>query len=58
MKTIYVRVAKKGVERFHRCGHQFSGAWAELVGIEKLSQHVVVMNPDVAAIKQFLVERV
>lgn len=34
MKTIYVRVAKKGVERFHRCGHQFSGAWAELVGID------------------------
>jgi threonine synthase len=31
---------------------------AELVGIEKLEQHVVVMDPDVAAIKQFVVERV
>ena len=31
---------------------------AELQGIEKLAQHVVVMDPDVAAIKQFLVERV
>lgn len=34
MKTIYVRVAKKGVEKFHRCGHQFTGAWAELVGVD------------------------
>jgi len=31
---------------------------AELQGIEKLAQHVVVMDPDVAAIKQFVVERV
>ena len=31
---------------------------AELAGIEKLAQHVVVMDPDVAAIKQFIVERV
>ncbi|WP_374326386.1 threonine synthase [Azonexus sp.] len=31
---------------------------AELAGIEKLEQHVVVMDPDVAAIKQFVVERV
>ena len=31
---------------------------AELAGIENLSQHVVVMAPDVNAIKQFLVERV
>jgi len=31
---------------------------AEMVGIENLPQHVVVMAPDVAAIKQFIVERV
>jgi len=31
---------------------------ADLAGIEKLEQRVVVMAPDVAAIKQFLVERV
>ena len=31
---------------------------AEMVGIEMLEQHVVVMAPDVAAIKQFIVERV
>ncbi len=31
---------------------------AEMVGIEKLPQHVVVMAPDVVAVKQFLVERV
>ncbi len=31
---------------------------AELAGIEKLPQRVVVMAPDVAAIKQFIVERV
>jgi threonine synthase len=31
---------------------------AELAGIEKLEQHVVVMDPDVNAIKQFIVERV
>ena len=31
---------------------------AELNGIEKLEQHVVVMDPDVNAIKQFIVERV
>lgn len=31
---------------------------AELKGIEKLEQRVVVMDPDVAAIKQFIVERV
>jgi threonine synthase len=31
---------------------------AELVGIENLAQHVVVMDPDVNAIKQFVVERV
>lgn len=31
---------------------------AELAGIENLEQHVVVMDPDVAAIKQFIVERV
>ncbi len=31
---------------------------AELAGIEQLEQHVVVMDPDVAAIKQFVVERV
>jgi len=31
---------------------------AELAGIEKLEQHVVVMDPDVNAIKQFLVDRV
>ena len=31
---------------------------AELKGIEALEQHVVVMDPDVNAIKQFLVERV
>ncbi len=31
---------------------------AELAGIENLDQHVVVMDPDVAAIKQFVVERV
>ena len=31
---------------------------AELAGIEKLPQHVVVMAPDVAAIKAFIVERV
>jgi threonine synthase len=31
---------------------------AELAGIENLEQHVVVMDPDVAAIKQFVVERV
>jgi threonine synthase len=30
----------------------------EMVGIEKLPQHVVVMAPDVAAVKQFIVERV
>ncbi len=30
---------------------------AELQGIEKLAQHVVVMDPDVAAIKQFMVDR-
>ncbi len=30
---------------------------AELAGIEKLEQHVVVMDPDVAAIKQFMVDR-
>jgi threonine synthase len=29
-----------------------------MVGIEKLPQHVVVMAPDVVAVKQFLVERV
>ena len=31
---------------------------AELKGIEALEQHVVVMDPDVNAIKQYLVERV
>ncbi len=31
---------------------------AELAGIEKLEQHVVVMDPDVNAIKQFVVDRV
>jgi threonine synthase len=31
---------------------------AEMVGIEDLPQHVVVMAPDVAAIKQFIVDRV
>jgi threonine synthase len=31
---------------------------AELKGIESLEQHVVVMDPDVSAIKQFIVERV
>jgi threonine synthase len=31
---------------------------ADLAGIEKLEQRVVVMAPDVAAIKQFLVQRV
>ncbi len=31
---------------------------AEMVGIENLPQHVVVMAPDVAAIKQFIVEHV
>ncbi|HOI53139.1 MAG TPA: threonine synthase, partial [Azonexus sp.] len=31
---------------------------AELAGIENLEQHVVVMDPDVAAVKQFVVERV
>ena len=31
---------------------------ADLAGIEKLPQRVVVMAPDVAAIKQFIVERV
>lgn len=31
---------------------------AELKGIEALEQHVVVMDPDVNAIKQFVVERV
>jgi threonine synthase len=31
---------------------------AELKGIESLEQHVVVMDPDVNAIKQFVVERV
>ena len=31
---------------------------SEMVGIENLPQHVVVMAPDVAAIKQFIVERV
>ncbi len=31
---------------------------AELKGIEALEQHVVVMDPDVNAIKQFIVERV
>ena len=31
---------------------------AELAGIENLEQHVVVMDPDVAAIKQFVVDRV
>lgn len=31
---------------------------AEMVGIENLPQHVVVMAPDVAAVKQFIVERV
>ena len=31
---------------------------AELAGIEKLPQHVVVMAPDVAAIKQFVVANV
>ena len=31
---------------------------AEMVGIENLPQHVLVMAPDVAAIKQFIVERV
>ncbi len=31
---------------------------ADLVGIEALAQRVVVMDPDTAAIKQFLVERV
>ena len=31
---------------------------AELAGIEKLPQHVVVMAPDVAAVKQFVVDHV
>ncbi|MCK6391813.1 MAG: threonine synthase, partial [Azonexus sp.] len=31
---------------------------ADLKGIEALPQHVVVMDPDVNAIKQFVVERV
>jgi len=31
---------------------------SELVGIEKLPQHVVVMAPDVAAVKQFVVDHV
>jgi threonine synthase len=31
---------------------------ADMAGIENLAQHVVVMAPDVAAIKQFIVERV
>jgi len=31
---------------------------AELAGIENLEQHVVVMDPDVEAIKQFVAERV
>lgn len=31
---------------------------AELAGIENLEQHVVVMDPDVAAVKQFIVDRV
>ena len=31
---------------------------ADLAGIEKLPQRVVVMAPDVAAVKQFIVERV
>ena len=31
---------------------------AELAGIERLEQHVVVMDPEVEAIKRFIVERV
>jgi threonine synthase len=31
---------------------------ADLAGIEELAQHVVVMAPDVAAVKRFIVERV
>jgi threonine synthase len=31
---------------------------AELVGIENLPQHVVVMDPDVDAIKQFVVDHI
>ncbi|PKO88896.1 MAG: threonine synthase [Betaproteobacteria bacterium HGW-Betaproteobacteria-10] len=31
---------------------------ADMIGIENLPQHVVVMAPDVAAIKEFIVERV
>lgn len=34
MKTIYVRVAKKGVEKFHRCGHGFTEVWKELTDVD------------------------
>lgn len=34
MKTIYVRIAKKGVETFHRCGEKFTGAWRLLEGVD------------------------
>lgn len=34
MKTIYVRIAKKGVEKFFRCGEQFTSAWRKLNGVD------------------------
>ncbi|GLT22687.1 hypothetical protein GCM10007933_21470 [Zoogloea oryzae] len=34
MSNVYVRIAKKGVENFHRCGEQFTGAWRLLEGVD------------------------
>lgn len=34
MSNVYVRIAKKGVEVFHRCGEQFTGAWRLLEGVD------------------------
>lgn len=34
MSNVYVRIAKKGVEKFHRCGEQFTGAWRLLEGVD------------------------
>lgn len=38
MKKLYVRVAKKGVEKFHRCGYHFTSAWIELTNVDDATE--------------------
>ena len=35
MKTLYVRVAVKNVERFNRAGHTFTRAWLRLTNVDE-----------------------